>query len=98
MRAQIQRLLDLGELPNVTLQVMPFGAGGHAVPGGPFSILRFAEPDLPDVVYLEQLTGAVYLDSSHDVGHYVMVMDRSCVQAKSPGDSARILTSILREV
>jgi hypothetical protein len=98
MRAQIQRLIDLAELPNITLQVMPFGSGCHAVAGGPFSILRFAEPDLPDIVYLEQLTGAIYLDSSHEVSHYAMVMDRSCVQAKSPADSIRFLDSIVKEI
>ena len=44
--------------------------GGHAAAGGPFTILRFAEPDLPDIVYLEQLTSALYLDKRVDVDHY----------------------------
>src|ERR1700751_663428 len=55
--------------PGLSLQVIPYGAGGHAVPTG-FSILRFAERDLPDVVYVENLTSALYLDKQGDVGRY----------------------------
>lgn len=98
MRAQLLRLVELARLPNITLQVMPFGSTNHAAASGPFTILRFNEPDLPDVVYLEQLTGALYLDDSREVAHYAMVMDRSCVQAKSPTDTLRFLDSMLREI
>ncbi|WP_433498913.1 helix-turn-helix domain-containing protein [Sphaerimonospora sp. CA-214678] len=83
MRAQLERLLELVALPNVTLQVVPFLAGGLAAAGGPFSILRFSEAYLPDVVYLEQLTSAVYLDKREDVDRYLVVMDRLCVAANS---------------
>ena len=97
MRDQMQHLIDMAELPNVTLQVMPFYSGAHAAVGGPFTILRFSEPDLPDLVYLEQLTSALYLDKNEDVQHYLMVMDRLCVQAKSPAETIRFLTSTLKE-
>ncbi|MGH3932696.1 MAG: helix-turn-helix domain-containing protein [Pseudonocardiaceae bacterium] len=98
MREQIQHLIELAEFPNITLQAVPFYSGGHAAAGGPFTILRFADPDLPDVVYLEQLTSALYLDKSQDVDHYLVVMDRLCVQAKSPSKTARFLASIIKEV
>ena len=62
MQAQLRRLAEVAELPNVTLQVVPFRAGGHDAAGGSFTILRFSEPDVPDVVYIEQLTGAIYLE------------------------------------
>src|SRR5262249_51414583 len=62
MRDQIDRLLELTELPNVRLQVMPLGFGGLRAEGGAFTVLGFAEPELPDVVYLEQFTTALYLD------------------------------------
>jgi transcriptional regulator with XRE-family HTH domain len=81
MRAQVKHLIEMAELPNVTVQVVPFHVGGHAAAGGPFSILRFSEPDLPDVVYLEQLTSAIYLDKRDDVDDYMVVMDRLCVDA-----------------
>ena len=55
LRAQLDHLLAMNELPNVSVQIAPLSFGGHAAAGGPFSILRFAEPDLPDIVYLEQL-------------------------------------------
>ncbi len=97
MRAQIQHLIEMAALPNITLQAMPFYAGGHAAVGGPFAILRFSEPDLPDIVYLEQLTSALYLDKSQDVQHYLVVMDRLCVQAKSPAETTRFLNSTLKE-
>src|SRR5499427_540936 len=70
MREQLTHLIELAERPQITLQVMPFDRGGHSAAGGSFSILRFAEPDLPDVVYIEQLTGALYLDRAVEIDHY----------------------------
>jgi transcriptional regulator with XRE-family HTH domain len=96
MRAQVEHLIKMAELPNVRIQVMPIYFGAHVAVGGPFAILRFSEPDLPDIVYLEQLTCALYLDKSQDVEHYLMVMDRLCVQAKSPAETARFLSDTLK--
>jgi transcriptional regulator with XRE-family HTH domain len=97
-RAQLQYLLEMTELPNVTLQVVAFRAGGHSAAGGPFTILRFAEPDLPDIVYLEQLTSAVYLDKKRDTDNYLVVMDRLCVEAESPNDTTSFLGEIIKEM
>ncbi|MCD0448752.1 helix-turn-helix domain-containing protein [Actinocorallia sp. API 0066] len=98
MRAQLTRLIELAERPNVTVQVVPFARGGHAAAGGPFSILRFAEPDLPDVVYLEQLTSALYLDKRDDVERYLAVMDQLCVEAEPVSATPAVLTAILAEL
>ncbi|MER6947936.1 helix-turn-helix transcriptional regulator [Nonomuraea sp. NPDC000554] len=95
MRAQIEHLLEMTAQRNVTVQVMPFERGGHAAAGGPFSILRFPERDLPDVVYMEQLTSALYLDKPAESEHYVQVMDRLSVQADSPADSRRFLERLI---
>jgi transcriptional regulator with XRE-family HTH domain len=95
MRTQLEHLLAMAELPNVTIQIIPFQAGGHPAAGGPFSILRFAEPDLPDVVYLEQLTSALYLDKPETVDSYLMVMERLCVEALTPAASADTIKAIL---
>ncbi len=97
MRAQLKHLLEVAQRPNVTIQVIPFQAGGHAAAGGAFSILRFAERDLPDVVYLEQLTSALYLDKPEVVDSYLLVMERVCMQAATPASSAKAITAILRE-
>ncbi len=98
MRAQIRHLIDLAQRPNVTIQIIPFLAGGHAAAGGPFSILRFAEYDLPDVVYLEQLTSALYLDKQEILDSYLMVMDRLCVEATTPSASIKMMRGLLREL
>lgn len=98
MREQIQHLIEMAKLPNVRIQVIPLFFGVHVAVGGPFSILRFSEPDLPDIVYLEQLTSALYLDKSQDVQHYLMVMDRLCVQANSPTETMTLLSDTLKEL
>jgi hypothetical protein len=95
MQGQLKHLAELSRRQNVTIQIIPFQAGGHAAAGGPFSILRFAEPDLPDVVYLEQLTSALYLDKPDAVDSYLRVMERICMEAATPADSMRILTDLL---
>jgi transcriptional regulator with XRE-family HTH domain len=97
MRAQLEHLLELTDLPKVTLQIVPFDAGPHAAAGGPFTILRFPEPDLPDVVYLEQLNSALYLDQADDVGDYQTAMDQLCVQAATDSASRDILRTLLKE-
>ncbi len=94
IRAQIQHLIEMAELPNITLQAVPFYSGGRAAAGGPFTILRFSEPDLPDIVYLEQLTSALYLDKSQDVDAYLGLMDRLAVEATSPAKTIDFLASI----
>jgi transcriptional regulator with XRE-family HTH domain len=98
MRAQVQRLIDLTELPNVTLQVVSFEAGGHAAAGGPFTILRFSAPDISDIAYLEQLTSALYLEKPAEVRKYLMVMDRLCAEATSPSETANLLRELLKEL
>jgi transcriptional regulator with XRE-family HTH domain len=98
MRAQIEALIEASRQPNIRLQIIPFHAGGHAAAGGAFAILRFAEPELPDVVYAEQLTGALYLDKREDVDNYAIAMERLCVSAEPPGNTATILEKILHEV
>ncbi|HEY5988624.1 MAG TPA: helix-turn-helix transcriptional regulator [Streptosporangiaceae bacterium] len=97
MRAQMERLIDVSSLPHVTFQLMPFRRGGHAGAGGSFTVLRFGEPDLPDVVYIEQLTSALYLERRTDVDHYMEVMNRLSAEALTPAGTARFLKEIIRE-
>ncbi|HKB29821.1 MAG TPA: helix-turn-helix transcriptional regulator [Streptosporangiaceae bacterium] len=97
MRGQLKHLIEVTAMRNVTLQVIPFHSGGHAAAGGPFSILRFAEPDLPDIVYLEQLTSALYLDKRDDVDHYLAVMERLCLEAEPAASTAETLGKVLKE-
>src|SRR6266699_864971 len=96
MRPQLEHLLQITDLPNVTLQIVPFGAGPHAAACGPFSILRFPEPDLPDVVYLEQLNSAVYLDQPGDDINYLTIMHQLSVQAVADPASTNMIRALLR--
>jgi transcriptional regulator with XRE-family HTH domain len=98
MRGQLEQLIERAAMPNVTLQVIPFQAGGHAAAGGPFSILRFAEADLPDVVYLEQLTSSMYLDKREIVDHYLVVMERLCLDAFPAEHSTDAISTIAGEL
>ncbi|MQA27425.1 MAG: helix-turn-helix domain-containing protein [Micromonosporaceae bacterium] len=98
MRAQIASLIEATKLPSVRLQVVPFGVGGHAAAGGAFTMLRFGDQDLPDVVYIEHLTSALYLDKREDVDQYAAAMDRLCVEAETPGSTPEILGEILRDL
>jgi hypothetical protein len=98
MRSQLEKLIEATKEPNITLQVMPFSSGGHAAEGGAFTIMRFPEVDLPDVVYLEQLTSALYLDKRDDVERYTEVMERLSVESESPEHTTEILSRMLEEV
>jgi transcriptional regulator with XRE-family HTH domain len=98
MRAQIERLMATEKEPNVTLQVMPFRFGGHAAEGGAFTLMRFPEADMADIVYIEQLTGAIYLDKREDVERYSEVMERLSVKSTSPERTHEILAALAEEV
>ena len=74
---------------------MPFRFGGHAAEGGAFSILRFPEPELPDVVYVEQLVSALYLDKREQIERYIQIFERLTVDSQPPDLSADILQKII---
>jgi hypothetical protein len=97
LRAQLGRLIEAAAMPEVTLQVVPFSQGGHAGASGSFSILRFTEQDLLDVVYVEQLTSALYLEQRSDVEHYLRVMDQLSAEALKPADTIGFIEQALKE-
>lgn len=98
MRQQLAYLLEMMERPNVTVQVLPFQSGAHAAEAGAFTILRFAEPDLPDVVYLEHLAGALYLDKRDDVDVYLQVIERIAVDALTPALTVDALAKLIKDL
>lgn len=97
MRAQFHRLIEVARLPHVTVQVVPFTAGVHAAESGSFTVLRFQERDLPDVVYIEQLTGATYLDQRAQVEHYLEVVDELSGEALTPPETTRFIEQVALE-
>ncbi|RRO12830.1 XRE family transcriptional regulator [Saccharopolyspora rhizosphaerae] len=97
MREQIESLLDATKLPTITLQVLPFSLGRSAAEGA-YTILRFAEPEIPDIVYLEHLCGALYLDKPEDIEVYSKVSHRLAVDALTPEGTRKMLHERLREL
>ncbi|WP_149826711.1 helix-turn-helix domain-containing protein [Streptomyces tailanensis] len=83
MRDQLDRLLDVTAEDHITLQVAEFASGPHPGTYAPFSLFRFAEPELPDMVYTEYLTGALYLDSRTEVATHLEVLDHMAARAAS---------------
>jgi transcriptional regulator with XRE-family HTH domain len=98
MRAQLEHLVELMRQPGITIQIMPFSFGGHSAEGGAFSILRFPDQDLPDVVYVEQLASALYLDKREDVDRYSEVMERLCSVSTTPTETIELLNKIMQEI
>jgi len=98
MRAQLERLVEVARLRNVTIQVVPFSRGGHAAAGGSFTVLRFSQPEVPDVVYIEQLTSALYLDKREDVDDYLEVMNHLSTEALTPAQSTKFIAEMIRDM
>jgi hypothetical protein len=91
LKAQLEFLIDASRRHNVTLQVIPFDQGGYTGTGGAFTLLRFNDTDLPDIVYIEHLTSAVYLDKRDELDAYVVTMDALSITAAQPRETDRIL-------
>jgi len=91
MRAQLLRLADMAARPDLTLQVLPLRAAAHAQPVTPFTMLEFADPADPTVVYLEHLTGSLLLEDEEEVQRYRVVFDHLRAQALGPGPSADLI-------
>jgi transcriptional regulator with XRE-family HTH domain len=98
MRAQLEHVLELSGLKNVAMQVIPFGAGAHPAMGRPFVILVFPERIDTDVVYLEDLTSAFYLEDVDEVDRYNVFFNHLRATALSFDDSAALVTSVLKEL
>jgi hypothetical protein len=91
MREQIEHLISMSECPNITVQIMPLRAGIPTVPAATFTTPRFTEDVLSDVVYLQHLTSATYVDKASDVDSYRRLMDALALTCLSPPESVRFL-------
>jgi transcriptional regulator with XRE-family HTH domain len=97
MLAQIEHVLELSKRPNITLQLVPYPRSGYDAEGS-FTMLRFAQPELPDVVYIEHLGGALYLDKRPDTEMYGKVFDRLTVNADTPDHTRQLLAKARAEM
>ena len=93
---QLRYLMEAAEAPNISLQVAPLGT--EYMVGNSFSILRFREEDLPDTVYMENLTSAILLDNEADIDSYQKVMWKLGSISSDPGETPRIIKAIIREI
>ncbi|MBZ6226177.1 helix-turn-helix domain-containing protein [Streptomyces olivaceus] len=91
MREQLDKLLEFAARDRVTLQVAEFEDGPHPGTYAPFTLFRFAEPELPDMVFTEYLTGALYLDSRTEVSAHLEVLDHMTARAASTQRTEKIL-------
>jgi transcriptional regulator with XRE-family HTH domain len=98
MRAQLEYLRELGALRHVSLQVIPFSGGAHPAMGRPFVILAFGEAADPDVVHLEDLTSALWVENVDEVDRYNVFFNHLQATALSFDDSAALMASVLKEM
>jgi transcriptional regulator with XRE-family HTH domain len=98
MHRQLEYLLEISSRPGLTIQISPFLTGASYAAPGSFSILQFAADDLPDVVYVEQLTSAVYLDKRADVDRYIEAMNYISAASTTPEQTADLICSMLAEL
>lgn len=99
MRGQVRHLVEVGDgVPHVTVQVLPFESGERAVASSPVTLLRLPDGGLPDVVYLEQWTGAVFPDSPGDLDYYRHVMNRLATEAAPVAATSTLLRRILSDL
>jgi transcriptional regulator with XRE-family HTH domain len=96
MREQLLRLIEAAQLPNVTVQILPFDAGEHTFLGGPAALLEFRETTHMDVVYLEGLAGDYYEEQPSEVARYREEFDRLSARALDHRMSLKMIESLLQ--
>jgi hypothetical protein len=97
MREQLLRLAEVTELPNVTLQILPFEAGAHAGMDGTFAILDFPEVEDPNVVFAENATGGLFLEKNEELIKYVFIFDHIQATALPPEGSKAMIAKLAEE-
>ncbi len=95
-REQLERLLTVTTLPNVTVQVVPYDRSGYAA-DGPFTLLRFAQPELPNIGYVDHIAGGIYLERADEIELIGRSLDRLAVDAETPKRSRDLIDKILSE-
>ncbi|MEZ0073876.1 helix-turn-helix transcriptional regulator [Planotetraspora sp. GP83] len=98
MAEQLRRLGEVARQPNVTIQVLPFESGAYLGMGNPLAILTFPDPEDPDVVFLENMGGELYLEGSEQVRGYVQVFDHLRAAALGPESSLEKIESVEKEM
>jgi transcriptional regulator with XRE-family HTH domain len=98
MRAQLNHITEMASLPHVNVQVLPFVAGVHPAMDGSFRILGFPEPGDPDVVYLENQAGSLYLEEAAEIDRYARMFSHLIARALDPEESRRLISRIAADL
>lgn len=96
MRDQLRHLVEAAQLPNVTLQILPFEVGAHAAMDGTFTILDFLDGD-PAVVFTENAAGGLFLEKDDELRKYLEVFDTIKAAALDPEDSIEMIEMLVEE-
>jgi transcriptional regulator with XRE-family HTH domain len=98
MHTQLARLAEAAELPQVTLQILPYTVGGHPGMPGSFVILQFEDADNSDVAYIETQAGDLFLESDTDLGRFTAIFEHLRALALPPHASVDLIHAIAREL
>jgi len=97
LKQQIEYLLEMSALPHVSVQVLPYTRSGLSAEHA-FSLLRFGEPELPNIAYVEYLTGAHYIEKREEIEKYSRALDMLAVDAETPERSRSMLGKRRQEI
>ncbi|MDO0938809.1 helix-turn-helix transcriptional regulator [Streptomyces sp. DG2A-72] len=91
MREQLAHLVEMAQRSNVTVQIVPLDVTNASAPAIPITYLRFGGLDLPDVVYLEHIRSANFLEDQDETEEYRLALDRLADEALTPRASLELL-------
>jgi transcriptional regulator with XRE-family HTH domain len=91
MRAQLEHLIEMAQRPHVIVQIVPLDVTNASAPAIPVTYLRFGGVELPDIVYLEHIRSANFLEDRDETEEYRVVLDRLADEALSPRASLALL-------
>ncbi|MEV0681928.1 helix-turn-helix transcriptional regulator [Actinosynnema sp. NPDC050436] len=97
MQQQLRHLVEVTKAPNITVQVIPFGAGAHPGMPGQFILVEFEDPMDMDLVYIDSMAGDLFLESDAEIRRYRSIFDNLVAVALSPNDSAALIAEIAQE-
>lgn len=98
MQAQLRHLIEAADQPNVTFQVIPFGAGAHPGMPGSFVYMEFGEPTDPELVYVDTLAGDLFLEADADLRRYSQMFNHLRASALSPAQTTDMISTIAEEL
>jgi hypothetical protein len=98
MRRQLDQLVMVAGLPNVTLQVLPFAVGAHPGMDGSFAILCYEDPADPDLVFAENAAGGLFLEKDEELRRYHFIFDHLRASALPPDESVAFLATRAKEL